>query len=54
LHPTAGKSGGKPFPYLQSQFDEQDGRFSPDGKWVAYMSNESGRDEIYVLPAPGN
>ncbi|MSV35142.1 MAG: hypothetical protein EXQ47_06020 [Bryobacterales bacterium] len=42
----------KPFPYLQSQFDEQDGRFSPDGKWVAYVSNESGRDEIYVQSFP--
>jgi WD40 repeat protein len=38
----------KPFPYLQTQFDEQEGRFSPDGHWVAYVSNESGRDEIYV------
>ncbi len=42
----------KPFPYLQTQFDEQDGRFSPDGKWVAYVSNESGRDEIYVQSFP--
>jgi len=42
----------KPFPYLQTQFDEQEGRFSPDGKWVAYVSNESGRDEIYVQAFP--
>jgi eukaryotic-like serine/threonine-protein kinase len=42
----------KPFPYLQSPFDEQEGRFSPDGKWVAYVSNESGRDEIYVQSFP--
>ena len=42
----------KPFPYLQTQFDEQEGRFSPDGKWVAYVSNESGRDEIYVQSFP--
>ena len=27
--------------------------FSPDGKWVAYQSNESGRDEVYVRPFPG-
>ena len=26
--------------------------FSPDGKWIAYVSNESGRDEVYVLPYP--
>jgi eukaryotic-like serine/threonine-protein kinase len=29
----------KPFPYLQTQFNEQDGAFSPDGRWVAYMSD---------------
>jgi Tol biopolymer transport system component len=33
----------KPFPVAQSTFDESDGQFSPDGKWVAYQSNESGR-----------
>jgi eukaryotic-like serine/threonine-protein kinase len=38
----------KLFPYLQTQFDEQEGQFSPNGKWVAYVSNESGRDEVYV------
>lgn len=38
----------KPWLFLQSRFDEKSGRFSPDGRWVAYMSNESGRSEIYV------
>ncbi len=38
----------KPFPFLQTESNEQDGRFSPDGHWVAYVSDESGRDEIYV------
>ena len=38
---------------LGSQFDEQGGRFSPDGRWLAYMSNESGRAEIYVVPFAG-
>jgi len=38
----------KPFPFLQTEFDEIDGHFSPDGHWVAYASNESGRYEIYV------
>jgi serine/threonine protein kinase len=42
----------KPFPYLQSEFDEKHGRFSPDGHWVAYTSNESGRDEVYVQSFP--
>jgi Tol biopolymer transport system component len=31
---------------------EQSGRFSPDGKWVAYQSDESGRDEVYVASFP--
>jgi Tol biopolymer transport system component len=43
----------KPFPFLKTPFDERDGQFSPDGKWVAYQSNESGRFEIYVQPFPG-
>jgi Tol biopolymer transport system component len=43
----------KPFPVVQTDFDERDGQFSPDGKWIAYQSNESGRFEIYVQPFPG-
>ena len=42
----------KPFPYLQSQFNEQSGRFSPDAHWIAYVSDESGRDEVYVQGFP--
>jgi Tol biopolymer transport system component len=42
----------KPFPFLQSQFNEQVPSFSPDGKWLAYDSNESGRVEVYVVPFP--
>jgi serine/threonine protein kinase len=42
----------KPFPYLQTQFNEQAGAFSPDGHWVAYVSDESGRNEIYVQAFP--
>jgi len=38
----------KPVPFLQTNFNERDGRFSPDGRWVAYTSDESGRDEVYV------
>jgi Tol biopolymer transport system component len=38
----------KPFPLLQSPFHEISARFSPDGRWVAFVSNETGRDEIYV------
>ena len=43
----------KPFPVIQTDFDERDGQFSPDGKWIASESNESGRFEIYVQPFPG-
>src|SRR5713101_7655451 len=43
----------RPFPFLQTQFNTTYGRFSPDGRWVAYQSNESGRFEIYVAPFPG-
>ena len=44
----------KPFPFLKTQFDESLGQFSPNGKWIAYQSNESGlRFEIYVRPFPG-
>jgi dipeptidyl aminopeptidase/acylaminoacyl peptidase len=40
-------------PFLASRSNELGGRFSPDGKWFAYQSNESGRPEIYVVPYPG-
>jgi Tol biopolymer transport system component len=39
--------------FLSSEFDENQGEFSPDGHWVAYASNESGRYEVYVQPFPG-
>jgi Tol biopolymer transport system component len=42
----------QPFPYLRTKFDENFARFSPDSKWVAYSSNESGSYEIYVQPFP--
>jgi len=38
----------KPFPFLQTQFNEMNGRFSPDGRWMAYTSDESGKSEVYV------
>jgi len=38
----------KPFPFLRTEFDNDFGRFAPDGRWVAYQSDESGRNEIYV------
>ncbi len=39
-----------PAVFLKTPFDESNGVFSPDGRWVAYQSNESGRYEIYVRP----
>ena len=35
-------------PYLRTPFDEVQGQFSPDGRWIAYVSNESTRPEIYL------
>ena len=43
----------KPFPYATTAFDETQGQFSPDGRWVAYNSNEVGPLEVYVRPFPG-
>ncbi|PYS32627.1 MAG: hypothetical protein DMF75_11500 [Acidobacteria bacterium] len=43
----------KPFPFLQTVFNESFGQFSPDGGWIAYKSDESGRDEVYVTLFPG-
>jgi Tol biopolymer transport system component len=42
----------RPYPYLQTQFNEGGGVFSPDGHWIAYVSDESGRPEIYVQAFP--
>jgi Tol biopolymer transport system component/predicted Ser/Thr protein kinase len=39
-------------PFLQTQFNETRATFSPDGKWVAYVSDESARDEVYVTSFP--
>jgi serine/threonine protein kinase len=49
--PTDGE--GEPIPFLRSEFIEMQPQFSPDGKWVAYASDESGRFEVYVAPFPG-
>jgi Tol biopolymer transport system component len=43
----------KPQPFLRTKFNEMHARFSPDDRWVAYMSDESGRFEVYVQPFPG-
>jgi len=43
----------KPRPFLATQFNEMWPDLSPDGRWLAYKSDESGRYEIYVQPFPG-
>lgn len=43
----------KPFPIVQNAFNNMQPRISPDGRWLAYSSNESGRYEIYVTGFPG-
>jgi len=40
-------------PFLRTALNESVPRFSPDGRWLAYISDESGRWEVYVLPYPG-
>jgi Tol biopolymer transport system component/tRNA A-37 threonylcarbamoyl transferase component Bud32 len=42
----------KPVPIVHTQADERNPQVSPDGKWLAYSSNESGRSEIYIRPFP--
>ena len=42
----------KPSPLLQTPFAESHGQISPDGKWLAYYTNETGRNEVYVQPFP--
>jgi serine/threonine-protein kinase len=46
-------SDRKAQPFLRTPFNESVPRFSPDGRWLAYVSNESGRWEVYVLAYPG-
>ncbi len=42
----------KPFPFLQTRFDENQGRFSPDGRWIAYVSDEAIRPQVFVQSFP--
>jgi len=42
----------KPIPIVTTTFEERDAQFSPDGRWIAYQSNESGRFEVYARPFP--
>ena len=60
INPTTGSdiwvlrlSDRKAQPFLRTPFNETAPQFSPDGHWLAYVSDESGRYEIYVQPYPG-
>jgi serine/threonine-protein kinase len=50
---TSGWKPGKPVEFVGGPFRKVWPMFSPDGRWIAYTSNESGRFEIYVRPYPG-
>jgi len=44
----------KPFPFLRGESNQISPAFSPDGKWLAYSSDETGRFEVYVAPFPSS
>jgi DNA-binding winged helix-turn-helix (wHTH) protein/Tol biopolymer transport system component len=50
---TVPLGGGAASPLVKTRFDESSASFSPDGRWIAYQSNESNRWEVYVRPFPG-
>jgi serine/threonine-protein kinase len=59
-HPVTGRdvwlleSDGEARPFVSSPFDESAPRFSPDGRWVAFVSNETGSPEVYVKATAGS
>ena len=50
---TSGWKPGKPFVFLSTPAQETQPTFSPDGRWIAYLSNESGTLQLFVRPFPG-
>jgi serine/threonine protein kinase/Tol biopolymer transport system component len=52
LNGAAVANGAKPVAFADSEFAEIDGMFAPDGRWLAYASDASGRMEVYVAPFP--
>ena len=50
---ASGWKPGTPASFLSTAFSEGSPVFSPDGRWVAYISNESGRNDVFVRPYPG-
>ena len=52
LEPEGANNDRKPFPFIKSSADEQLAFFSPDGRWMGYSSNESGKYEVFVTSFP--
>ena len=58
-HPSTGydlwvlPGDGQPQPFLATPFSERNPELSPDGRWLLYLSDESGRIEVYLQPYPG-
>ncbi len=54
IHPLS--ADGRATPLIQTQFTEAQAAISPDGRWIAYLSNEAGKDDIYIqsFPVPGH
>ena len=50
--PVESGRAGTPTVFLNESHEERAAQFSPDGRWVAYTSNQSGRYEVYVRPFP--
>ena len=48
--PRIASAGSRPFPVITTSFNEAAGQFSPDGRWVAYTSNETNPVDVYVRP----
>jgi len=53
LTQAPGGAKTEPRPFLETPFWERGGQFSPDGRWVAYTSNESGQSRVFAAPFPG-
>ena len=51
--PTGGWTAGRPIPVVEGETREWDPEFSPDGRWLAYVSGGTGQPEVFVRPFPG-
>ena len=52
IHVLRADGSGETVPFQTTSSNEDGGMFSPDGRWMAYVSDESGREEVYVAPYP--